>query len=39
LFAVAAREWRTYPDTASSGLRIGDLRSGAGPEPSDSVAQ
>jgi len=39
LFAVEAREWRTYPDTASSALRIGDLRSAAGPEPADSVAQ
>ena len=39
LFAVAAREWRTYPDTAASTLRIGDLRSGAAPEPADPVAQ
>jgi hypothetical protein len=39
LFAVEAREWRTYPDSTSSALRIGDLRSGAGPEPADSVAQ
>src|SRR6266446_904966 len=39
LFAVEAREWRTHPDTASAALRIGDLRSAAGPEPADSVAQ
>ena len=39
LFAVEARQWRTYPDTTSTALRIGDLRSVAGPEPADSVAQ
>jgi cytochrome c peroxidase len=35
--AVEAGEWRTYPDSTSSALRIGDLRSGAGPEPADSI--
>ena len=25
MFAVEAREWRTYPDSASSALRSGDL--------------
>ena len=39
LFAVEAREWRAYPDSTSSALRIGDLRSVAGPEPAYSVAQ
>jgi len=37
LFAVEAREWRTYPDSASAALSIGDLRSAAGPDPADSV--
>jgi hypothetical protein len=39
LFAVEARQWRTYPDTTSSALRAGDLRSVANAEPGDSVAQ
>jgi len=39
LFAVEARQWRTYPDTTSAALRRCDLRSAAGAEPADSVAQ
>jgi hypothetical protein len=39
LFAVEAREWRTYPDSASAGVRIGSMRRCACPEPADSVAQ
>ena len=41
LFAVEAREWRTYPDSIpSAALRTGHLRRFAYPEPlTDSVAQ
>jgi hypothetical protein len=39
LFAVEARKWRTYPDSATAALRIGHLRRCACPEPADSVAQ
>ena len=39
LFAVEARQWRTYPDSTSAALRTGHLRRFACPDPTDSVAQ